>query len=117
MPKAAMDKNDSSVLREHDVRASRQALAMEPEAEATTVQKRANYNFRPGVFPSDTRHHSAAGQSIDNVCHCSLRKSQVESELLALAGLTQEMRPHRTSDRLDQRNDNGVSKLLICLGI
>ena len=105
MPETTMNEDYSSVFRQNEVRPARQMPAMKPEAEAVAVKKRANLNFRLGVFTSDSRHHPAAGGSVNDIYH-ELCECEIQAKLSAGVRLAENVRPHCARDCLDHRHHN-----------
>jgi hypothetical protein len=60
MPEAPMYQDGQSVLRQHDVRTSRQIPAMENVPVTSPVQAPSDCELRLRVAPTDSRHHLTA---------------------------------------------------------
>ncbi len=69
MPEAAMDLDGDPPFRQHDVRASRQALIMKPEPETVGMQCHAQPDLGPGVLTANPGHHLGAGLLVHYIDH------------------------------------------------
>lgn len=66
VPEAAVDEDHGAVFGQANVRLARQ-VAVQAIAEAASVQRLADQQFRFGVLAANTGHHPAAGRRIDDV--------------------------------------------------
>lgn len=58
MPEATVDENREPVARQHDVRGPWEITAMEPKAEAVTMEETADRHFRGGIAAANPRHEA-----------------------------------------------------------
>jgi hypothetical protein len=59
VPEAAVDENRSSVPGQHDIGATGQSLAMQPEAQAPPMKRLSNHHLRSSVLTSKALHERA----------------------------------------------------------
>jgi hypothetical protein len=71
MPEAPVHKDDGAVSRQDDVRPSRKATVIQPEAKSLPVKCASDKYFRPRVATADVPHHPGARSGIDYVSHLS----------------------------------------------
>jgi|TARA_R110000744_G_scaffold380567_3_gene503096 hypothetical protein len=71
VPEAPVNEDDGAVLRENDVRLSRQAGRMQPKAKASPVEKATKKNFEFSVFAPDSGHVPAAVLFRNPIRHAS----------------------------------------------
>lgn len=64
-----MHEDERAVLREHEVRAPRDILYIQPKSEAARMQHPAKRPFRFGILPSDPGHHAGAGLAVYDIGH------------------------------------------------
>lgn len=69
MPKAAMNVNGGSILRENNVRAARQLTGVKTVAISKAVKVASDGKLGHGVLAANARHHSASGRFVNYVSH------------------------------------------------
>lgn len=69
VPEAAMNLDDGSPPREHDVRASGKVTCMDPETKSPCVKPAPEQHLGAGVLAADAGHHPRPGFLVDDVRH------------------------------------------------
>ena len=78
MPKTPVHKNTDLQLGKYNVRLPWKVFAMKAEAITVRVKKTPDGNFRLGVTPLDSRHHSGSCLSVNDV-HFVISQNSVVS--------------------------------------
>ena len=69
MPKAPLYKNHSLILRQANIRCTRQSPNMQPIAESRSMEETPNLHFRLCILAFDARHHAGSSLFVDYVGH------------------------------------------------
>ena len=69
MEKASMDKDNSMVAGQNDVRSAGEFFCVQPETKPIGMQAPAHRQFRPRISTTDCCHIAAAGRRVMNVSH------------------------------------------------
>src|SRR5688572_14417525 len=67
VPKASVDEHHSPESRKYHIRPSRQALLVQLEAEARTMQETSNPFLWEGILAPNPGHHSAPGHPVNHI--------------------------------------------------
>jgi len=85
MPEAPVNKNDSPVTWEYDVRAAGEILAMQSEAKPRYMKIRPDKSFRFCVAPLYAGHHPAARYAVNDVRHGDCQMAPLRFKASAIA--------------------------------
>ena len=69
MPETALDQDNGSSTRQHDVRRPGQLPVVQAETQAAGVESTPKGHFGAGMFAPDACHHAGAGRGINDVNH------------------------------------------------
>lgn len=69
MPEATVNKDDRPIFGEYDVRLARELVVVKLVPVAQCVEAASNDEFGLCILATNTRHHAAAGNTVDDIRH------------------------------------------------
>jgi len=120
VPETSLDKYNRLVFPENKIGFTRQGPVMQAKPESPFMQKASYQKLGPCISPLYPGHHSASDSCRNNICHgliCRNHGFLFRLRYISVMREPEYMRQHVFCDYLNNWNDNGISKLFICLRV